>query len=323
MLTARSDEADYVEASDAARGLVYFCRGCRQPVIFKTGRVKCAHFAHYPGSQCAYGAKMSPEHLAAQMLLAKALRERGADVLLEAPMSSLAGDRRIDVLTSPKDRPDVRIAIEVQMSDITVELIDARTTSYQTENVAPLWLRLYDFGKWSDPQVLADRKTIWIEKHYLRAWERWAYDQLGASLWFMDAKTLLLWRGTFVPAQSYRDHSSWYDSNGDEQSAGGYFQDITQWVELELEGPFHASDLLLNRGWTIGADGKRRRVAWFLAPGEKMRPAEPRVRAVSGYDAAFHYRPFRRLETKVGEDWIRARLQEAPRDWRQAARSTS
>jgi hypothetical protein len=316
MLTARSETEDYVEASNAQRGVAYVCRGCRQPVIFKSGRVRCPHFAHHPGSACAHGAQMSPEHLAAQVLLAKALRDRGVTVQLEAHMASLAGDRRIDVLASPEDRPEVRIAIEVQMSDLTIAAIDARTQSYQAEHVAPLWLRLYDFSKWIDAQRLRGRGTIWIEKHYARAWERWAYDHLGQFLWFMDSKTLRLWRGTFVNAHSYLESSTWYDSSGDEQSAGGYFKEITQWVELELQGPYRASELLLHRARVRGADGRQRLAAWFLAPGETRPPDGPQVRATIQLDPVHAY-PYRKLEVKVDGAWRRANTQDAPANWRQ------
>ncbi|PZU47062.1 MAG: hypothetical protein DI568_10220 [Sphingomonas sp.] len=314
MLTACSDTKDYVEADEAERGESYRCRGCKQLVIFKAGRLRCPHFAHFPDSRCSYGAHMSPEHLEAQRLLATALRGRGVNVTLEYDLASLAGDRRIDVLASPPDKPKVRIAIEVQMSDITVDLIDARTTTYQTEKIAPLWLRLYNFGKWNTPKFLIDRRTIWIERHYLRAWERWAYEQLGRTIWFMDSGTLLLWRGTFVPAHSYREHSSWYDSDGDEQSAGGYFKDISQWVELELEGPYYATELMLKRRRVIGKDGRQRASADFLVPGELSPPVAPNVRAIFAIDENDH--EYRQVEVRMARAWMPARMRNAPENWR-------
>lgn len=319
MLTAKTSDTDYIEAADAVRGVEYACRGCGAPVVFKPGRIRTKHFAHYPGAECSYGALMSAEHLQAQRVLIDALRARGVGAALEVPIASLAGDRRADVMTWPKERPDKRIAIEVQGSDITIDRIEARTESYNTEGIAPLWLRLYDFEKWDQPAFLAPRKTIWIEKHRLRSWERWAYDHLGSRLWFMDRQTFQVWRGTFVEAHSYVEVSTWYGPGGIEESAGGDWRNIKAWVELELEGPFPVERLLLARGRVAGADGKARLGAWFLTPGENERPTEPLVRAVFLKPAPPTYFTPREVQTKVAGAWVRAEFGAAPDNWRRSS----
>ncbi len=318
MLTAKSATLEYIEASAAARGEEYFCRGCSEPVIFKRGRIRIPYFSHRARSRCAYGAYMSVEHLTAQKVLADAIRSRGAEAKLEVPMASLAGDdRRIDVLAWPKAKPDAKIALEVQKSDITVELIDARTRSYLAAGIAPLWVRLYDFSKWPHPRSLNLRNTIWVDRHFIRAWERWAYDHLGRQLWFMDSKTFALWRGTFVEAHSYKEQTSWFSSGGEEQSAGGYWQSITMWVELELEGPFQATDLRLKRFKARGPDKKSRLAATFLAPGEEEISTEPLVRIEFITDRHFFTR--RELQVRLGEKWTAASMQEVPPLWRATA----
>jgi competence protein CoiA len=138
VLTAKTDAIPYLEAADAIRGAAFLCRGCGAPVVLKAGQLRIAHFAHKPGTDCAFGTKMSLAHLTAQRRIAEALRTRGVHAELEAILASLAGDRRIDVLAWPAERPDKRIAIEVQASDITTELIAARTQSYLAEGIAPL-----------------------------------------------------------------------------------------------------------------------------------------------------------------------------------------
>lgn len=219
-------------------------------------------------------------------------------------------------MTWPKGSPDRRIAIEVQGSDITVELIEARTASYNAEGIAPLWLRLYDFGKWGQPSLLVTRKTIWIEKHRLRSWERWAYDHLGNRLWFMDSQTFGVWRGTFIGAHSYNDVSTWYGPGGAEESAGGDWRDIKAWVELELEGPFAVDSLLLARGQVVGADGKKRLGAWFLRLDEDKRPAEPLVRATFRRPTLPTYFTTRELQAKVDGSWVKGEFAHTPDDWR-------
>ncbi len=295
VLTARTDQIDYVEAADAHRGGAYYCRGCGAEAVLKAGHIRIAHFAHRPDADCAFGAKMSLAHLTAQRRIAEALRGRGVSARLEAFMPSLAGDRRVDVLAWPADRPAARIAIEVQASAMTAELIAARTRSYNAEGVAPLWLRLFDFSAFAAAQTLPHRATVWIDTYRARAWERWAHDHLGDRLWFLDQGTFLAWRGTFVPAHGHRG-------------------DIVQWVELELDGPFPLSALRLNRGQIPGPDQTPRLAAWFVAPGEPPTArAPPMVRAVfkpesSGLE--------RQLEVQVEGLWIAALVEGAARDWR-------
>ena len=317
MLVAKSETEPYIEAAVAERGASYACRGCHESVIYKRGRIRIPYFAHYPGSACAYGASMSLEHMEAQEVLAKGIRSRGAHATLEVPMESLAGDdRRIDVLAWPPAKPDARIAIEVQKSDITVELIDARTQSYLAEGIAPLWVRLYDFSKWSNPRLLKLRNSIWVNRHYARVWERWAYQYLGRKLWFMDSKTFLLWRATFVEAHSYKEMSTWFSSGGEEQSAGGYWQGISQWVELELEGPFRAAELRLIRFKAKGPDKQTRRAATFFAPGEEAVSPEPQVRVQFVADPSFTRRE---LQVRSGANWVPAAMQAAPAAWREVS----
>jgi len=314
VLTARTDQIDYIEAADAHRGGAYRCRGCGAEAVLKAGHIRIAHFAHRPDADCAFGAKMSLAHLTAQSRIAEALRGRGVSARLEAFMPSLAGDRRVDVLAWPHDRPAARIAIEVQASAMTPELIAARTRSYNAEGVAPLWLRLFDFSVFAAAQTLPHRATVWIDKYRARAWERWAHDHLGGRLWFLDQGTFLAWRGTFVPAHSYKVAASWYGPDGEEMSAGGDWREIVQWVELELDGPFPLSELRLNRGQIPGPDQTPRLAAWFVAPGEPpTAPSPPMVRAVfkpesSGLD--------RQLEVLVEGRWIAALVEGAARDWR-------
>lgn len=318
LLTAKSASLKHIEASAATRGEHYFCRGCSEPVIFKHGRIRIPYFSHRPRSHCAYGATMSIEHLTAQQVLADAIRSRGAHAELEVPMASLAGDdRRIDVLAWPAANPEAKIALEVQKSDITVALIDARTQSYMAGGIAPLWVRLYDFAKWPDPRMLKVRNSIWIDRHFLRSWERWAYEYLGKKLWFMDSKNFVLWRGTFVEAHSYKEQTTWFSSGGEEQSAGGHWQSITMWVGLELEGPFRPADLRLKRFKVTGPDKNTRLCATFLAPGEGDVSLEPHVRARLVPDHQAFTR--RELQVRWGDEWSVASMQASPPTWRDLA----
>ncbi len=315
MLTARTETEPYVEAATARRGKAYVCRVCGAPVVFKPGRTRTAHFAHRPDSGCAQGALMSPAHLRAQEHLAAGLRARGLSVALEAPLPGAAGDRRIDVLVWPPDRSGARVAIEVQASDITVGVIEARTASYEQAGVAPLWLRLLDFGALKVVQTLPLRATVWIERYPARSWERWAHDHLGGRLWFLDSGADRLWRGLFVAAHRRRDRGLMKGGSGEPSTRAADWTAVDRWVDLELEGPFDLAGLKLRRGVAAGPDGRRRPCAWFVPPGEEQQsppfeaPLRVRFEAERLGDS-------RHLEARLEGRWVPAASDGARSDWR-------
>ncbi len=321
MLTACTAADPYVEAVAARRGEAYACRQCGAPVTFKPGRVRAAHFAHRPDAGCAFGAPMSPAHLAAQGRLAEALRRRGLQVELEAPLHGAEGDRRIDVLTWPAERPAARVAIEVQASDLTASLIEARTGDYQALGVAPLWLRLLDFGALQAVQTLPFRGTVWVERYRARAWERWAHDHLGGRLWFMDSGTGSVWRALFVAAHRFRHRAAMRGAAGEAATRGADWTQAARWVDLELDGPFDAGDLRLRRGAAAGPDGRTRAFAWFVPPGgEAERPPFSAPLRVRFQDERAGQS--RHPEALVDGHWVPATTEGARADWRRVRPET-
>jgi hypothetical protein len=315
VLTASSEAQAYVEATAARRGERYRCRQCGAPVTFKPGRVRAAHFAHRPDAACAFGGPMSAAHLAAQHLIATALRSRGLEVELEAPLPGALGDRRIDVLAWPRGRPSARVGIEVQASDLGEAMIEARTASYQAMGVAPLWLRLLDFGGFRAVQTLPFRGTVWIERYHARAWERWAHDHLGGRLWFMDAGTGRLWRGLFVTAHRSRERALLRGGPGEAPARGANWTAASQWVDLDLDGPFDLADLKLGRGAAAGRDEQVRRFAWFAPPGEEdVRPPFAAPVRVEFRDERVGQS--RDLLVLLGDRWTATVTDGARSDWR-------
>jgi hypothetical protein len=314
VLTARTNDADYIEAGRAERGPAYRCRDCDAPVILRRAGRRVAHFAHRPDATCGFGGPMSAAHLAAQQALAVALRARGLAVELEAPLAVEGGARRrIDVLTWPPDRPEARVAIEVQASDLTAEGVAARTDSYQTLSVAPLWLRLLDFGRFPAVQTLPFRGTIWIERYAAKAWERWAHDHLGGHLWFMDSGTGHVWRGLFVAAHRHRDRGRISGDSGETTGRGADWMEAVQWVDLELDGPFDLADVKLRRSAADGPNHIERRFAVFIPEHETGPTAPASVRVRFQAEARGQSR---RLETLVGGSWVLTQPDGAASDWR-------
>ena len=313
MLTARTDAVAYVEAAQAARGPAYRCRDCGAPVIFRRAGRRVAHFAHRPDAACGFGGPMSAAHLAAQQTIAAALRARGLDVELEAALTGDGAARRIDVLACPADRPEARVAIEVQASDLTAEGVAARTASYQILGVAPLWLRLLDFGRFPAVQTLPFRATIWIERYAAKAWERWAHDHLGGRLWFMDSGTDRIWRGLFVVAHRRRDRGRITGDSGETVGRGADWTEASQWVDLELDGPYALDAVKLRRAVARGRDGAARRFAAFAPDTDRDAGEAAAVRIVFQGEARGRSR---RLETRIGDAWIPTSPEGADSDWR-------
>lgn len=235
-------------------------------------------------------------------------------VELEAWLPSLAGDRRIDVLAHPAGQADRRVAIEVQQVAITDEAIAARTASYRVQAVAPLWLRLTDFGRFDEAHVLTATGEIWIERYAARSWERWAHDQVG-ELWFCDAGTARLWRGRFVQAFGWHEGSEWYEAGGVYQSNPGGYSPVTRWVGLALEGPYAPEALRLMRGRVQRA--ARALSAWFVPPDGTMSPWPLRreLRTVLQFRPVFPMQVCE-LEQCIEGRWLPARIEDAPGDWR-------
>jgi len=115
----------------------FHCPKCQEPVILKQGRVKIAHFAHYPNVNCAYASASegeSEEHRRAKQEIFQALLQTPGvrDVKLERSLREV--------------RPDVScwingefVAIEVQLSRLTIDAIEERTRAYAAKQIAVLW----------------------------------------------------------------------------------------------------------------------------------------------------------------------------------------
>jgi competence CoiA-like predicted nuclease len=74
-----------IEASAAVRGVEggFVCPLCKDLLILKQGRIIVAHFAHMPGSDCAWGSGETLAHLTAKQTVADSLRRRGWPVWVE------------------------------------------------------------------------------------------------------------------------------------------------------------------------------------------------------------------------------------------------
>lgn len=247
MLVAHLD-GNWIDASDASKGHVYRCPGCAAVVILKKGRIVIDHFAHKPPTDCGYAKGETREHRSGKIALRDSFRARGIQAEVERPVLSVAGDRRADVLVYPPTPKHRHIAIELQHQSIDLDQIERRTAAYVAAGVPVLWVPLLR-KDYLDDLKLGEGDGDgdgYIERYITPPWLRWLAGYMGERpLWFYDAEEKVLWRGRLSPCELYVPISTWYDSEGNEQSNGGYSKISSRWMRLDLWGSFALKDVRL------------------------------------------------------------------------------
>jgi competence protein CoiA len=205
MLTAKRKLTGSVVLADSEEKSAgpFLCPNCGSEVVLRSGTVRLSHFAHKAPITCAYGRGESEEHRRCKLEIYQALlREPSAsDVVLERSL----GAARADIFARIRGVP---VAIEVQLSVLSVETIARRTEEYARQGIYVLWL-----PQWS-PRLDARRYNP-------RVWEKWLHSVQFGHIYY--------WRHGLAVA-SYRFESSMIhvpkqlvrNSNGKRISVGGY-----------------------------------------------------------------------------------------------------
>lgn len=230
-----------IEASLAEKGALFTCPKCTAAVILKKGRVVTHHFAHKPPTDCTWAAGETTAHMRAKTALCEALRQRGFRAELEVEIVSTGGDRRADVVVWSKNE-QTRVAFEIQHQPLSFDGIEQRTRGYIAAGVPVLWIGL--LGAKAFDTAVPNGRNLVIERYSPRQWEKWAHAYGFKSVWYMDGEGQL-WRGAFSSRQIEVPYSSWYNSDGTEESAGGYFRTSKRWRTLTLSGPYRIGDLAM------------------------------------------------------------------------------
>ena len=140
MLTAaRQGSGEKVAAWEVERRegpFVCFC--CRQTVTLRRGEIKAPHFAHLPPVTCEYGTGESEAHRRCKLALFAGLSSDPR--VRKCEMERDLGTVRPDVSAYIND---VAVAIEVQVSNLSISRIQYRTAEYARKGIYVLWLPLY------------------------------------------------------------------------------------------------------------------------------------------------------------------------------------
>ncbi|MDQ3817725.1 MAG: competence protein CoiA [Acidobacteriota bacterium] len=175
MLTAESGGGHKVAAWEVERKDGPFtCFCCKQIVRLKRGEIKAPHFAHVPPVTCEYGAGESEAHRRCKIAL----------------YETLLADPRVRKCEMERDlgtvRPDVSayingvpVAIEVQLSNLSLARIQYRTMEYTRKGIYVLWL----------PVHTAELKH---ELYAPRPWEHWLHTAYFGRVyyWLEGARVL-------------------------------------------------------------------------------------------------------------------------------------
>jgi competence protein CoiA len=116
----------------------FLCFCCRQTVRLRKGEIKAPHFAHVPPVTCEYGRGESEAHRLCKVAIYENLL-RSLNVR-KCEMERDLGTVRPDVSAYINDVP---VAIEVQLSNLSLAKIQYRTLEYARKGIYVLWLPLY------------------------------------------------------------------------------------------------------------------------------------------------------------------------------------
>ncbi len=205
MLSAhRKSDGQTVTANlEFKRNAPFLCLDCGEEVILKTGRRTVSHFAHVNPLVCRLGEGESEAHRYCKLEIYESLLRMPnvTDAALERP---LAGNRP-DVSAYINGVP---VAIEVQISSLSLETIMRRTIDYHQKGIYVLWLL-----QWT-PKLDGGRYTP-------KLWEKWIHAAYFGRVYYWT-EGLQVVTYAFEPSLKSVPQKTWYARDGRKMSGGGY-----------------------------------------------------------------------------------------------------
>jgi competence protein CoiA len=135
----------------------FLCHCCGTIVTLRKGGIRAAHFAHQPPVTCEYGTGESEEHRLCKIAIYESLVQHPRVTKCEIERN--LGTVRPDVSAYIDGVP---VAIEVQLSSLSLDRISYRTAEYARRGIYLLWLPLYT-------------EELRRELYRPRPWERWLH----------------------------------------------------------------------------------------------------------------------------------------------------
>jgi len=188
---------------ESQRNGPFVCVDCNEEVILKAGSSKINHFAHANPIACKYAEGESDAHRRCKLEIFQALQREPSvrNVALERPL----GPVRPDVSAYIRGVP---VAIEIQISSLSVETIMHRTIQYAQNGIYVLWLL-----QWT-AELDSDRYAP-------NVWERWIHaTYFGQVYYWVEGLTVVGYH--FDPYFKSVPRKSFYSEDGDKITVGWY-----------------------------------------------------------------------------------------------------
>lgn len=181
----------------------FYCLVCNDLVALKTGRNKINHFAHVNPLACRFVEGESDAHRRCKREIYEALAQMPSvrDPVMERPLGSVRPDVSAYINGVP-------VAIEIQISSLSVETIMERTIEYHRQGIYVLWLM-----QWT-PELDAERYAP-------KVWEKWIHAcYFGRAYYWTGGLEVVSYE--FAPCSKYVPIKTWYAKNGKKVTGGGY-----------------------------------------------------------------------------------------------------
>jgi competence protein CoiA len=229
MLTAKRHSLEPpVLARDAHKDNAPFtCPSCGKEVVLHKGNIKIHHFQHKPPVICQRGEGESQIHLQIKLAIYDALRTEPNVTELEIEKDF--GIATADVFARINGIP---VAIEVQKSRLSVDVITQRTANYHKLNIAVLWIAL------PNPDLRTD-------KYSPSAWEKWVHAANYGRVYYWQSGQKLS-AVHFGEHKLYVESTSWFESGGNQRSAGGYYKSSKRYRK-----PLHGQDVEISKAFAV------------------------------------------------------------------------
>lgn len=172
MFLARDENGSLVNAlEDELVKQAYYCPACGTSVRLRKGKNVRAHFAHESLKKCDfYHENEGPEHLENKVELFN-WAKKDAEVEMEYPIPELK--QIADILINKQ------LALEVQCSPISCELLRERSNGYRSLGIQVLWL-------------LGEK--LWLKERLTKLQRDFLYfsNNMGFHIWELDHKKQVL-----------------------------------------------------------------------------------------------------------------------------------